>query len=199
MGPPQKNCQNALKVLVGDAEQQPRDEVLRARFHARRCPRCASAYAPVEPGDPVLRTVARCEPAPAAALRIGLALIGVTQLVVAIPWLVGKSFIPDSHVAVSQLTRDGALGYVVAALGLVTAWRPRYAHSMMIMGLFVCAVQVIAGLADTRTGSVSAPFEAVHVLLPMIVLGICGIAADTARRATPSREPTRPHAIHALH
>ncbi len=193
------NCQHALTVLVGDAEQQPRDEVLRAQLHASRCPRCGSANDPVAPVDPVLHLVAPHEPVPAAALRTGLALIAITQLVVAIPWLVGKSLIPDSHVAISHLTRDGALGYVVAALGLVTAWRPRYAHSMMIMGLFVCAVQVIAGLADTRTGSVSSSFEAVHVLLPMIVLGICGIAADTARRATPSREPTRPHSIHALH
>ena len=122
-------------------------------------------------------------------LRVGLLGISLAQLVLAIPWLVGKSLLPDSNVAVSHLTCDGVLGLVIAALGLVTVWRPRDVHGTRLIGLLVLGLQLVAGVADQQMSSVSADFEVVHFLVVIIVLGLFAIAASLARRATPRLEP----------
>ena len=185
----QMTCERALMILIGEVGDDTREEVLEARLHASRCPRCSGAYDPVGPDTLVLEAVAGRARESSTTLRVGLFAIAVTQLVLAIPWLVGKSLLPDSHVAVSHLTRDGALGFVIAALGLVTVWRPRYVHSTKLMGLLVFGLQIVAWLADQEVSSVRASFEVVHFLVVIIVLGLFAVAADLARRATPSTEP----------
>jgi hypothetical protein len=184
MRPSPMTCRQALGIMLGAVDASP-NEAGDARRHASRCPSCKAAYDPA--GDPY--GIVGRRPVTAPLLRIGLVTIALTQLVFAIPWLVGHSMLPDAHVAVSHLTRDGALGLVIAALGLVTAWRPRYVHGTMIIGLCVFATQVVAGLADQQTSSVSASFEVVHLLLVIIVFGMFVVAADVARRATPQLEP----------
>ena len=181
-------CKHALGLMLGTFGAPTPEDARQARLHASRCPRCSSAYDPV--GD--ARGVTELNPEAAPVLRIGLIAIALAQLVFATPWLIGHSMLPDAHVAVSHLTRDGALGLVIAALGLVTAWRPRYVHGTMIIGLCVFATQVAAGLADQRTSSVSPSFEIVHLLLVVIVFGMFVVAADVARRATPQLEPRSP-------
>jgi hypothetical protein len=176
-------------TLMGDTGDDPRNAVLAARQHAARCPHCSAAYDRANPEARRLGLVAGRRSEPAASLRVGLLTISVAQLVLAIPWLVGKSLLPDSHVAVSHLTRDGALGLVIAALGLVTVWRPRYVHGTRLIGLLVLSLQLVAGVADQQMSSVSASFEVVHFLVVIIVLGLFAVAADLARRATPRIEP----------
>ena len=117
-------CRHALTILVGGPDEYAPEVILQARLHARRCPRCSSAYA-AGLSAAARREFSPAGPQPAMALRLGLFVVAFTQLVIAIPWLVGRSFLPDANVAVSHLTRDGALGLVIAAVGLVTVWRPR--------------------------------------------------------------------------
>ena len=185
----QMTCERALMTLIGDAGDEPRDAVVAARQHAGRCPRCSAAYDVADPRARSVGALVRKRGEPAAALRVGLLGISVAQLVLAIPWLVGRSLLPDSHVAVSHLTRDGALGLVIAALGLVTVWRPRYVHGTRLIGLIVLGLQLVTGVADQQMSSVSADFEVVHFLVVIIVLGLFAVAADLARRATPRFEP----------
>jgi len=178
-------CEQALMTLIGEPRDDTRGELSTARLHASRCPRCSAAYDPAAPPGHALARVATTTTKPAAALRIGLLAISVAQLVLAIPWLVGRTLVPDSHVAVSHLTRDGALGLVIAALGLVTVWRPRYVHSTRLIGLVVLGLQLITGVADQQMSSVTDSFELVHFLVVIIVLGLFALAVDLARRATP--------------
>lgn len=192
---PKMTCERALMILIGEPGDDTREELLTARSHASRCPRCSAAYDPARRSAEVLRAVAVPRTSPAPALRFGLLAISVTQLVLAIPWLVGKTLVPDSHVAVSHLTRDGALGLVIAALGLVTVWRPRYVHSTRLIGLVVLGLQLIAGIADQQMSSVTESFELVHFLVVVIVLGLFAVAVDLARRATPIAKP-RPRVLH---
>jgi hypothetical protein len=193
-------CERALVVLIGGVEDKPRarDEVIAARLHATRCPHCNSVYDPADAdaGDAQTGPATAPRVELAAPLRIGLFTIALAQLVLAIPWLVGKSLLPDSHVAVSHLTRDGALGLMIATLGLVTVWRPRYVHSTRIIGIVVLGLQLVAGLADQQMSSVSASFEVVHFLVVIIVLGLFAVAADLARRATPRAQP-RSRVLHS--
>lgn len=184
----QMTCKRALLVLIDQTGNGPSQELLAARLHASRCPRCNAAYDPAHP-EIIDISVARKRPELATPLRVGLLAIAVAQAVLAIPWLLGKSLLPDSHVAVSHLTRDGALGIVIASLGIVTVWRPRYVHSTRIIGLVILGLQLITGLADQHMSSVSASFELVHFLVVIIVLGLFAVGADLARRVTPNAEP----------
>ena len=184
-------CRRAVMVLIGDEGDDTRDELAAARLHAGRCPHCSAAYDAGQPGTRAARPVAPPPTGPAPMLLVGLLVISLAQLVLAIPWLVGKTLIPDSHVAVSHLTRDGALGLVIATLGLVTVWRPRYVHSTRLIGLLVLGLQLVAGLADQQMSSVTESFEVVHFLVVIIVLGLFAVAADLARRAT--RVPSPAH------
>ena len=110
------SCEHSLAVLTADAGEVSGDERARARLHASRCPRCSSAY---DTGitDVALPRSAHSPPEAAAPLRIGLAIIAGVQLALAGPWLLGHSIVPDAHVAVAHLTRDGALGLVMGASG----------------------------------------------------------------------------------
>ena len=120
---------------------------------------------------------------------IGLFAVAVVQLVFAMPWLVGKSLLPDHHVAVAHLTRDGALGLMVAALAIVTIWRPRYVHSTKLIALVVLALQIGSALADREMMTLNTTFELVHLLVIIIVIGLYVTAADLNRRATPHAMP----------
>ena len=185
-------CRRALAILIAETDTQTRAEVLAARAHASRCPGCHRAYVPQD-----LHLIAfGASPveghATARTLRIGLFLVSVTQLALALPWLFGRSMLPDSHVAVSHLTRDGALGVMIAALGLVTVWRPRYVHATRLMAFVVLGLQVVAGLADHDAHSVSGLFEVDHLPVVLIVVGLCLLAAGMTRHATPKIEPHSP-------
>ena len=195
MNAQQMSCSRALLILIDQPEGGSSRELLTARLHAARCPRCNLAYDP-SARDAVTRSLATQRAEPASALRVGLLTIAVVQLVLAIPWALGKSLLPDSHVAVAHLTRDGALGLIVASLGIVTAWRPRYVHSTRLIGIVVLGLQLVTGIADQQMSSVTSSFEFVHFLVVIIVLGLFAIAADIARRSTPCAEP-KPRMLHA--
>ena len=181
------SCERALAILAGGGERR-RDERLRARLHASRCPRCSSLYGAA--GQLGLPPVLDGGFAQAAAwLRVGLVVVAGVQLVLAGPWLLGHSVIPDPHVGVAHLTRDGALGFVIAIVGLLTAWRPRYVHSTLVVAVLVLVLQVVSGLTDHDATSASGSFEFIHVLVLVIFCAMFAVAADLRRRATPRRGP----------
>jgi hypothetical protein len=185
------SCERSLAVLTADVGEVSGDERARARLHASKCPRCSSAY-DTGSTDVGLPRSAHSPPEAAAPLRVGLAIIAGVQLALAGPWLLGHSIVPDAHVAVAHLTRDGALGLVMGALGLVTAWRPRYVHSTILIGLLVGAAQLVSALTDQHTSPARPSFELDHLLVVLILLGQFAIAINLARRATPTRGPTAP-------
>jgi len=194
-------CAGALAILIAEAGAYPREVTLAARSHASRCPRCSAAYDPADPDIGAPENYRAWNRETATSLRVGLLVISIAQLVFALPWLVGKSLLPDAHVAVSHLTRDGALGLVIAALGLITVWRPRYVHATAVMGFVVLGLQLVAGLADHDRHMVTGTFEFVHLLVVIIVAGLCCVAVDVARRATPRAEAMSPvlHATRPAH
>jgi hypothetical protein len=182
------SCGQALIVLFGDTDEYSPDERVRARLHASRCPHCNSVY-DAQIDETILARLH--QPAVTPALRYGLAVIAAIQLVVAVPWLFGHSLVPDAHVEVAHLTRDGALGVVIAALGLLTAWRPRYVKSALLIGLVVFAAQSIAGFVDHMSDAVTGTFELIHLLVVLILIAMSAVAVSLAR-ATPRNEPRSP-------
>jgi len=180
-------CRQALMVLIGEPDNTAGDDLRAARLHTSRCPRCNAVYRPSDAA--ILGTDSGHPPAVTTSLRLGLLAVAVVQLVLAIPWLVGKSLLPDHHVAVAHLTRDGALGLMIAALALVTVWRPRYVHSTKLIALVVLALQIGGALADREMLNLNTTFELVHLLVITIVVGLYATAADLNRRATPHALP----------
>jgi hypothetical protein len=183
------SCEQALIVLAGETEEHDRDERVLARLHASRCPRCSNAYN-AELDEALLARFTR--PTVMPSLRFGLAVIAAIQFVVAVPWLFGHSVVPDAHVEVAHLTRDGALGLVIATLGLLTAWRPRYVNGALLMGLVVFVAQFIAGFVDHMSDKVTGSFELIHVVVVLILIAMSAVAVSSARRATPRNEPHSP-------
>lgn len=184
-------CTEALLVLVGDARECDAASLREARLHVLRCPRCRQAYA-ADLGPETQSLFRRMSRDVPRACIVGLLIVALFQLVLAIPWVFGASLLPHEHVAASHLTRDGALGLVIAAAGLVTAWRPRYAYSMVVIGVVVLALQIVGGVVDERENLVSATFELAHLPVVVIVAGLFAVAAALTRRATPTYKPRRP-------
>jgi hypothetical protein len=174
-------------VLLDAPLESDSTELRQARLHARTCRRCGDAYAREQSADAARAFALPTGPAP--SLRIALTAVALVQMVLALPWLVGYSLLPDAHVAIAHLTRDGALGLTIAGVGLVTAWRPRYVHSTMLLGLLVFAAQVVVGLVDQQSSGAPAAFEVAHVLVIVVLFGLFAVAASITRRATPFGEP----------
>jgi len=185
-------CAQTLAVLIEEPGHCDRETLLAARHHASRCPRCSVAYDRSDPEFGAAVNVGLWGQDCSPSLRIGLLVLSIVQLVIAIPWLVGHSLVPDAHVAVSHLTRDGALGFMIATLGLVSAWRPRYVYAMTVMGFVVVALQLVSGLTDHDAHMVTGRFEIVHLLVLVIFAGMCWMAVDVARRATPHAKTASP-------
>jgi hypothetical protein len=189
-------CGDALAVLVGDPDEQAPTEVSRARAHASVCPRCAVAFDDPDASRRVLASLARERAGVSMTLRAVLVLMATAQVVVASPWLFGSSIVPDQHVAVAHLTRDGALGLIIATVALLVAWRPRYALAATLIGSMVLVTQFAAGLVDNQDRSVNAGFELTHLLV-LAILALLAIMTSATRRDTPDgRRNAR--ALHSL-
>jgi len=186
-------CRDALGVLLDAAGAHSDADIRRAQLHAARCPRCAVVLDDDEAADRVLANLRAHRPSPSTALRVILAVVATAQLVVAAPWLFGTSLVPHRDVAISHLTRDGALGLAIAVLGLLVVWRPRYAVTALIAGTAVLIAQSATSVFDEQGEAVPLVFEFTHLLV-IGVLALVGVVAtqrapapDTRRRPPPLR------------
>ena len=59
----------------------------------------------------------------------------------------------------------------------------------MLIGLVVLGLQIVAGIADKQSNSVNSSFEIVHLPIALIALGLFGVGANMAARATPRAMP----------
>ena len=109
---------------------------------------------------------------------------------VALPWLFGHSLLPDAHVTVAHLTRDGGLDVVIGGLGLVTAWRPRYVNSTLVIVLLAFVTQLVAEISDRETHAVTGSFQLFHLLVVAIVIAMVCVHVSVTHRATPKIRPT---------
>ncbi len=185
--PDRDECETARLTLKRvDANEF---EHRRARMHQQSCERCSSEQSV----DMMLSTLTSENPDAAARVQAQLsmkrprrstaivALLGTCstlQALIALPWLVGANpFRNVLGVASSEhLTRDGALGIVVAVAGFVVAWRPRYAFAMLALVGATAGMQILGGFVDAPTSHSHVPFEFVHVLALVIAVLIVYVA-----------------------
>jgi predicted anti-sigma-YlaC factor YlaD len=163
----------ALSALVdGEAAEIPEHEL---SAHLARCADCAAfadraaglrratllAPAPTVP-DRTHAIVAALEPPDRrpAALRVGLAAIGLVQLVVALPLLAGAS----SSMPVHDARHLAALDIAVAVGFLVAAWRPARVSGLLPVVAALVAALTIGAVLDVVGGSVHLSAETPHLL-----------------------------------
>lgn len=130
-----------------------------------------------DPGEPLLGQLGAALPGPNPLVRGLVVVLAVAQLAVVLPWLVDADpFGLLGSSTSSHLTRDGALGLVVAVAGLMAAWRPRWAVPCFLLGSAALVAQALAALFDSDSAG-SGGTELVHV--PSVILtcliGLSGI------------------------
>ncbi len=131
------------------------------------------AVASLRPGPStgdVLRRVRSVRPDPSPRLRSALAALSVTQLAIALAWLVGE--VPFGQImgspSAAHLSRDAALGVVLGSIGAVVSWRPRWSLSLVPIVGAIVAVQAIGLLADGSNEQSGFHFELPHALAILV-------------------------------
>ena len=161
----------------------------RASAHQSRCVACSSTndldrhlqqlLGKIEMPTPGTTLLAN-RPLLSKPTRILLAVAALVQATVAGPWLLGVNQFSSllGRATPEHLTRDGALGMVVAVAGAITVWRARYSFAMLGLCAAVVLMQTLGTLVDGHDGDVGISFEKVHV----IALAIVGLVVLTAMR-----------------
>ncbi len=129
--------------------------------------------------DEVLSRLRHALPRPSWWIVGPLLVLSLIQAVVVLPWLVGRDpWQLLSSTADSHITRDGALGLVVAVAGLLVAWRSRWAQPAFLLATLAVVAQAVTGVfdaAETDPGP-SLAGELVHI--PSILIAcLIGLAA----------------------
>lgn len=112
----------------------------------------AEAAVPAEDAagaERALQELGQALPTPSLALRVSVAVVAVAQLLVVLPWLLGRDpvgLLGDSTGA--HLTRDGSLGLVVAVAALLAAWRPHWSRPSFAVGSVAVVAQAAASTLD---------------------------------------------------
>ena len=189
------SCRDALVLLLAGEASSDADAYARARAHASVCPRCASSYDDRGASQRVLDRLRVEMPGPSLRLRGLLVVVALAQLVLACPWLFGASVIPDHQVTMAHLTRDGALGLLIACVALVAAWRPRYAVGSLLIGVVAIVAQFASGLVDRQDRAVSGVFELTHVLSLIIVVLLAYVCTTMRDHGHGHRQPPTLHSL----
>jgi hypothetical protein len=181
------DCESArLTVNREDATELERR---RARVHQQSCDRCSSEQSVdamlstlttghSDAAERVHAQLSMKRPRWSVAVVALLGMCSALQAVIALPWLVGANpFRNVLGVASNEhLTRDGALGVMVAVAGFVVAWRPRYAFAMLALVAAATGMQILGGVVDAPESYTHVPFEFIHLLALVIALLIVFVA-----------------------
>ncbi len=135
--------------------------------------------------DEVLARLDSALPRRSRSLTMATGVLSGVQLFLALPWLTGADpFGLLGHPVSPHVTRDGALGVVIAIAGILATWRARWSLPCFLMATGALGAQVVAGLVDESIAEVGA-HELVH--LPAVLLTVLiGLSARRFRSLGPT-------------
>lgn len=166
-------CEKAQRALLLGSDQL---EVERARRHVATCDECGMAA--VDEASSLPPRLRSALPPPPRALQVALLVLGVIQLVIAVPWLVGADpwgLLGDT-VPATHATRDGAVEMGVSIAAVMAAFRPRWARPAFFLSAGLVVTQVVSGVIDdsiVETGGA----EVIHLLGVVLVVMIGAVVA----------------------
>lgn len=165
------SCDQALRLVIdSEASVVDIDSLQRAREHVLRCPHCSSR-ADIE-NDEMFEENSHH---PLSGMqrhrvvvitRLALWLVGLTQLLIALPWIFGATPLwdPTTSAAESHLTRDGVIGVLFAFVAITVAIAPRLAFFAVPACAVLLVLQLVTLIVDQQTDLVHVEFESIHLL-----------------------------------
>ena len=172
-------CERAISIVMSiDSHVHDVNELQTAQQHVLHCPRCASLA-----DEPELISLSPQRDTLSSILRLSLWLVGLLQLLIALPWIFGATPLwdPANSAAESHLTRDGVLGVLFALAALVVAWSPRLSYFVLPACLVLLIIQLTALIVDQQTDLVHVQFESVH-LLTLVITTLVVISVLVSRK-----------------
>ena len=170
-------CDQALRLVINsDASVIDIDSLQSARDHVLRCPLCSSR---ADVADDEVSEESGRHPISAmvhhravAITRLALWLVGLAQLLVALPWIFGATPLwdPTTSAAESHLTRDGVIGVLFACVAITVAVSPRLAFFAVPACVVLLVLQVVTLIVDQQTDLVHVQFESIHLLTLAITI-----------------------------
>jgi hypothetical protein len=125
--------------------------------------------------------------------RAFLGLLGVLQLILALPWLFGSTMFWSTSISAdaAHLSRDGALGFMFATIAIAVAISPRLAVFALPIALLLIILQTVTGFVDHANEDVLVSFETIH-MLGAVIGGSIAVLSFPKRT---KRQPFSPQVI----
>lgn len=200
------DCEQAREVLSAQLDQEAGgDEANAANGHLGRCPACREWWADVGRVNRVLR-VRVAEPVPDIAtlvlvrahppragrgqwVRLALAVVALTELVLAIPGLI----LGDGAASIHDARHLGSFGTAVSIGLLYVAWRPARAYGILPIVASLALTMLVSAGIDIASGGVTSLGEAHHLLeISGLVLVWMLAGRPAPRRLKPLVDPSHP-------
>jgi hypothetical protein len=172
-------CAQAQSILyssVVDVEQR-----IKAQSHVLSCETCGAASN--DEMQSVSTAVHRLSDGN-SVIRTALVLLGVVQLSLALPWILGLDswWQPSQNSAQLHLSRDGAIAFVFSMAAFLSArWR-RLSWFCVVPTALAMAVQILAAIYDDSAGHIAYNFEVIHVI-GLAILGLILLNLRPQRRS----------------
>ena len=155
------DCTTAQRLVLSNIA--PVEQLIEARNHLTNCPICGSNNAATQ--DSIHEKISLLSKRSTLG-RAFLGLLGAFQLFLALPWLFGSTMFGSTSLSANSahLSRDGALGFMFAAIAIAVAVSPRLAVFALPVALLLIILQMVTGFVDHANDDVLASFETIHTL-----------------------------------
>lgn len=155
------DCASAQRLVLSNLA--PVEQLEDARSHIANCATCGGDANATQ--DSILNKISTRSHRSIWG-RSFLGLLGLFQLLLALPWLFGSTKFWSTSISAdaSHLSRDGALGFMFATIAIAVAVSPRLAVFALPIALLLIILQTVTGIVDHANDNVLVSFETIHML-----------------------------------
>ena len=182
------DCTSAQRLVLSNIA--PVEQLADARTHIANCALCGGTNSAAQKSiqDKISLRSNR-----SVWGRAFLGLLGVLQLILALPWLFGSTMFWSTSISAdaAHLSRDGALGFMFATIAIAVAISPRLAVFALPIALLLIILQTVTGFVDHANEDVLVSFETIH-MLGAIIGGSIAVLSFPKRT---KRQPFSPQVI----
>ena len=182
------DCTSAQRLVLSNIA--PIEQLADARTHIANCALCGGTNSAAQKSIQDKISLRSNRSVWGRAL---LGLLGVLQLILALPWLFGSTMFWSTSISAdaAHLSRDGALGFMFATIAIAVAISPRLAVFALPIALLLIILQTVTGFVDHANEDVLVSFETIH-MLGAVIGGSIAVLSFPKRT---KRQPFSPQVI----
>ena len=182
------DCTSAQRLVLSNIA--PVEQLADARNHIANCALCGGTNSAAQKSIQDKISLRSNRSVWGRAL---LGLLGVLQLILALPWLFGSTMFWSTSISAdaAHLSRDGALGFMFATIAIAVAISPRLAVFALPIALLLIILQTVTGFVDHANEDVLVSFETIH-MLGAVIGGSIAVLSFPKRT---KRQPFSPQVI----